>query len=315
MENKTSKKPLIIIIIFIAITLIIGISIALYIKDQNYKKSYDYKLSKIGYTKEEIITIKALKEEQINIILDHEYNDIIIDLIQKKYFLKKNLDKYLNYIKDNNNDDLDDVIAIINVGANKNWYQDPVDTDIEKNNEMLTNKFHKLTNEYNPDDLIDISNVYSYGENQKLRKNAYDAFISMFNAAKKENITLIINSSYRSYEEQEEIYNKYTKWYGEEDTDKIAAKPGFSEHQTGLAVDIQSYNTNKDNFEESDAFKWLNENAYKYGFILRYPKDKEYLTGYGYESWHYRYVGLEIAKYIKENNITFDEYYAYFIEE
>lgn len=301
-------------IICIIITLIFGISIALYVKDQNYKKSYDYKLGELGYSKEEITTIKGLKEDQIDIILNHEYSDIIVDLIQKKYFLKKNLDKYLDYIKDKNNNDLDDVIAIINVGADKDWYQDPVDTDISKENEMLTNKFHKLTNEYNPDDLTDISNVYSYGENQKLRKDAYDAFISMFNAAKKENVTLIVNSSYRSYEEQEEIYNKYTKWYGDE-TDKIAARPGFSEHQTGLAIDIQSYNTNKDNFEQSEAFTWLDNNAYKYGYILRYPKDKEYLTGYGYESWHYRYVGKEIAKYIKEKNITFDEYYAYFIEE
>ena len=311
--EKTNKKPLIITIISIAITLIVGISISLYVKDQNYKKSYDYKLGKLGYSKEEITKIKSLKEEQIDIILNHEYSDIIIDLIERKYFLKKNLDKYLDYIKDNNKD-LDNAIAIINVGANKEWYQDPVDTDISKENEMLSNKFHKLTNEYNPDDLTDISNVYSYGENQKLRRIAYDAFISMFNAAKKENITLIINSSYRSYEEQEEIYNKYAKWYGDE-ADKIAAKPGFSEHQTGLSVDIQSYNTNRDTFEESEAFKWLDNNAYKYGFILRYPKDKEYLTGYAYESWHYRYVGLDIAKYIKENNITFDEYYAYFIEE
>ena len=71
----------------------------------------------------------------------------------------------------------------------------------------------------------------------------------------------------------------------------------------------------RNNFEESDAFKWLQDNAYKYGFILRYPKDLEYLTGYNYESWHYRYVGIEAATYIHENNITYDEYYAYFIEK
>ena len=67
-------------------------------------------------------------------------------------------------------------------------------------------------------------------------------------------------------------------------------------------------------FENFDEFKWLEKNAYKYGFILRYPKDKEYLTGYEYESWHFRYVGKNAAKYIHENKITFDEYYAYFIE-
>ena len=309
------KKPIIIMAISITVLLIIGISIALYIKDQNYKKTYDYKLKVIGYNEEEIVNIKKLNEEDINLILDHDYDKNIIDLIQKKYFLRKNLDKYLLYIKENNDYNLDNVIAIINVRADKEWYTEPIDTDISKGNQMLTNKIYKLNDDYNPDDLINISNVYSYGDNQNLKKDAYDAFISMFNAAKKEDITLIINSSYRSYEEQQEIYDKYNVWYGAEETDKIAARPGFSEHQTGLAIDIMTYKTNRNNFEESEAFKWLQNNAYKYGYILRYPKDKEYLTGYSYESWHYRYVGVEIAKYIQENNITFDEYYAYYIEK
>lgn len=314
MERRIKKKP-IIMAISIIIVLIIGISIALYIKNENYKKTYDYKLGVLGYSKEEIIIIKELDENKINIILDHEYDKNIIDLIQKKYFLKKNLDKYLTYIKDNNSNDFDDAIARINVRANEEWYTSPTDSNIEDNNLILTNKFNKLPNDYEPDDLKDISNVYSYGENQKLREDAFNAFISMFNDAKKDNVTLIINSSYRSYENQEETYNNYSTWYGKDEADKIAARPGFSEHQTGLTIDIMTYNSNRNNFEESDAFKWLNNNAYKYGYILRYPKNKEYLTGYSYESWHYRYVGKEVANYIKDNNITYDEYYAFFIEK
>lgn len=88
MERKVKKKPIIIMVISIIIVLIIGISIALYIKDQNYKKTYDYKLGKLGYSKEEIITIKKLDEDSINIILSHEYDAFIIDLIQRKYFLR-----------------------------------------------------------------------------------------------------------------------------------------------------------------------------------------------------------------------------------
>ena len=313
MEKK--KKPIIIMIISIIIVLIIGICIALYIKDKNYKQTYDYKLGQLGYSKEEIVKIKALDEDKINIILDHDYNEYIIDLIQKKYFLKKNLDKYLTYITDNNSNDYDNVISIINVRSNEEWYSSPTDSKLEDNNLILTNKFNKLPDNYEPDDLIDISNVYSYGENQKLRSDAYNAFINMFNDAKKENITLIVNSSYRSYQDQENTYNNYSTWYSKGEADKIAARPGFSEHQTGLSIDIMTYKANRNNFEETDAFKWLQDNAYKYGFILRYPKDKEYLTGYSYESWHYRYVGKEIANYIKENNITFDEYYAYYLEK
>ena len=299
----------------VLVVLIIGICIALYIKDKNYKKSYDYKLGVIGYNKDEIASIKSLGQDQIDLILDHDYDKNIIELVQRKYFLKKNLDKYLDYIKDNSDKSLDDVIAIINVGANKDWYTDYVDSDISLNNLMLTNKFHRLSEDYNPDDLVDISNVYSYGENQKLKKDAYDAFIEMFNEAKKDNVTLIVNSSYRSYEIQDKTYSDYSSWYGVNEADKIAARPGFSEHQTGLAIDIMTYKANRNNFEETDAFKWLENNAYKYGYILRYPKDKEYLTGYSYESWHYRYVGVDVASYIRDNNITYDEYYAFFVEK
>ena len=312
--ERGKKKFIIILFSIVFIVLVIGICVALYIKDANYKKTYDYKLKVLGYNDEEITEIKKLKDEEIDIILEKVYDSNISTIIHKKYFLMKNLDEYLNYLK-NNNKDLDEVIRIVNVGSNKDWYTDYVDTDISLNNLMLTNKFHKLSSDYEPDDLVLISNVYSYGENQKLRRDAYDAFISMFKDAKKEDVTLIINSSYRSYADQEETYTKYNTWYGEEETNKLAAKPGFSEHQTGLAVDIQTYNSNRKNFEETTAFKWLQDNAYKYGFILRYPKNKEYLTGYDYESWHYRYVGIDIAKEIHDLDITFDEYYAYYLEK
>ncbi len=315
MEQRNNKKHIIFMVISIIVVLITGFGIAFYIKDQNYKKSDDYKLKQIGYNEEEIVIIKQMNDNQKKIIFNNNYNDKMIDLVQKQYFLEKNLDKYLSYSQNNTDKQLDEIIAIINVGADKEWYTDPKQTEISYNNSLLTNKFYQLSEDYEPTDLKDISNVYSYGENQKLRNDAYNAFIEMFNDAKKENVTLIINSSYRSYQDQKETYEKYLTWYGEDETNKLAAKPGFSEHQTGLAVDIQTYGSNKSNFEQTDAFKWLQDNAYKYGFILRYPKDKEYLTGYSYESWHYRYVGTEIAQYIKDNNITFDEYYAFFIEE
>ena len=162
--------------------------------------------------------------------------------------------------------------------------------------------------------MVKVSNTYSYGNNQMLTNDTFEAFKKMWKDAKEENLTLIINSSFRSYEDQEEVYEFYKSTKGEEDADLIAAHPGFSEHQTGMAIDIQTYKSSAKTFENFDEFKWLEKNAYKYGFILRYPKDKEDITGYDYESWHWRYVGLDVAKYIQENKITFDEYYAYFIE-
>ena len=118
------------------------------------------------------------------------------------------------------------------------------------------------------------------------------------------NIPLV--SGYRSYETQENLYNKYVKKDGEKKANTYSAKPGESEHQTGLAFDIGSVDRSFANTIEA---KWLAENAYLYGFIIRYPKDKEEITGYNYEPWHLRYVGQELAKYLKKNNLTLEEYY------
>ena len=105
------------------------------------------------------------------------------------------------------------------------------------------------------------------------------------------------------------LYNYYVSIDGIEEADTYSARPGFSEHQTGLAVDIA--NINKTLIEENDKeFTWLKNNAHKYGFILRYQKNAEKITGYIYEPWHYRYVGTELASYIYSNNITYDEYIA-----
>lgn len=311
MKRRLKIKP---IIILIVIFLLIVFGIITLVKMLNYHKTYEYKLLKVGYNKEEIKTIEKLKNENIDYIINIEYNKSITKIINEKYFLEKNLKKYIDYYNDTKKD-LNDVIAIINVGANNDWYSNTKKSDTTLNEQMLTNKFYYLDNTYNSDNMVNVNNQYSYGENQKLTKETFEAFKNMFTAAKNENLTLIINSSYRSYEEQEEIYNEYKDTKGEEYANSIAAKAGHSEHQTGMAVDIQTYGSRVSTFEEFDEFKWLQNNAYKYGFILRYPKGKEYITGYNYESWHYRYVGVEIATYIHENNITFDEYYAYFIEK
>ena len=125
----------------------------------------------------------------------------------------------------------------------------------------------------------------------------------------------MVSSSYRTYEKQELVYNDYKNSRGTEYADSIAARPGYSEHQTGYTLDIfEKTNSNQKTFHESTTYLWLKDNAHNYGFILRYPEDKEDITGYSFESWHYRYVGKDIATYIYQNNITFDEYYAYYLK-
>ncbi len=309
--RKFKKLPLIILGIIILIGIIIGVIFL--VKTINYHKTYEYKLLKHGYVKDDLNKIEKLDNTSKDYLLSIDYDKDIIKIITEKYFLEKNLKKYVEYNK-NNDKSFSDVIAIVNVGADKEFYKDPKKTDINKGILMLTNKFNYLDNTYNSDKMIVVSKQYSYGENQMLTSETYNEFIKMFKAAKEDGLSLIINSSFRSYEDQEEIYDMYKNSKGEEYADTIAAKPGFSEHQTGMAIDIQAPGSRASTFEDFEEFKWLQENAHKYGFILRYPKDKEYLTGYNYESWHYRYVGVEVATYIKENNITFDEYYAYYLD-
>ena len=145
--------------------------------------------------------------------------------------------------------------------------------------------------------------------------NMSEAFKEMFEAAKDDGMHIWVRSPYRSYQTQNILYESYASEDGYDKADTYSARPGYSEHQTGLAVDVVADDNSLANFENTKEFTWIKNNAYKYGFIMRYPKDKEYITGYMYESWHYRYVGKEIAKEIYDKGLTFEEYYAYYVEK
>ena len=294
MKRRLKIKPIVTLLFIIAF---IAFSTIFAVRTINYHKTHEYKLLKLGYSKEDVVEILKMDTKTKDYLVSIEYNKNVIPLMNEKYFLEKNLKRYIEYLKENGRD-LADTIAVINVGADNEWYTNTKKTDITKNELMLTNKFYSLDNSYNSDNMVKVSKLYSYGSNQMVTEETFDSFVKMFNAAKKEDLTLIINSSFRSYEEQDEVYNEYLDSRGEEAANKIAAKAGFSEHQTGLSIDIQTYGSNAKTFEEFDEFKWLQDNAHKYGFILRYPKAKFHITGFKYEPWHYRYIGINEATYI-----------------
>ena len=148
---------------------------------------------------------------------------------------------------------------------------------------------------------IALPNTYNPGLNKKMML----AYFCMKMCALKQNIKLCIVSGFRSYKYQEKIYNEYVKEYGKQKTNTFSAKPGHSEHQTGLAIDICD---DSDDFIGTKEDKWLQKNAYKFGFIVRYPKGKEHITGYKYEPWHIRYVGKKHAKRIYDKKLTLEEY-------
>ncbi len=313
-KRRIKKKPVIILICIIILITVISIFTIKTIKELNYRKTIEYKLLQVGYNKDEINTLKNKTNDNfMNSLLDLEYDKMYLNIINEKYYIKNNLDNYIKYYEDHIDKNSTDVVALVNTGAYKEHYTDIKTSDINKNLLLINNKYYKLPDNYEPTDLVSIKNWYSYGDN-KIRKEVYDKFIEMFNSAKESNYTLIINSAYRSLKEQQEVYNQILSTNTQEYTDGKAARPGHSEHQTGLAIDIITPGANGDNFDQTETFKWLENNSYKYGFILRYPKGKEYLTGYNYESWHFRYVGVEAATIIHNEGITFDEYYAYYVE-
>ena len=133
----------------------------------------------------------------------------------------------------------------------------------------------------------------------------YKAFQVMQEAAANEGIKLEIISGFRSYEKQQQTYQSWVNTYGREYADTISARPGYSEHQSGLAMDLNSL---KFAFADTKEGKWLAENCWKYGFIIRYPEDKEDVTGYKYEPWHIRYLGKETAKKVYESGLCLEEY-------
>ncbi len=277
-------------------------------------KKVSSKLKKVGYSKEEIEIIEnKLNDSKINEIIDKDYNSNIVLLIQEKFFREDKMELYLNYIDKNNNSNISDVISIVNAGAHKEFYNDTITTDMSKGDLILVNKFYKLDNDYSPNDVIPVSTQYAYSD-RHARKHVLDAFIDLWTDAKKEGYNLIINSGYRDLELQTHLYNSYSNSHGKEDADTFSARPRHSEHETGLAIDLSLYGTIMDDFDKTEAFKWVKKNAHNYGFILRYPKDKEHITGFIYEPWHYRYVGIEVAKNIYDLNITFDEYYELFVK-
>lgn len=178
---------------------------------------------------------------------------------------------------------------------------------------VLVNKLNRLQSNYVPHDLEQIS--LNYATNNKfLRKEAKENFEKLSSDAKKIGYSIIAVSAYRDYDYQENLFNNYVKEKGENYSLKCSAKAGHSEHQTGLSVDVMGSNNDYDQFEKSKEFDWMKNNSYKYGFILRYPKGKEYITGFKYEPWHYRYVGKDIASIIYTEGITLEEYYKKYIK-
>lgn len=178
---------------------------------------------------------------------------------------------------------------------------------------LVVNKTQSISSDFIPQNLVVPNVKFSFSgfhEKKQMEAGAAKALELMFNGAKKEGIILTAVSGYRSYDRQVTLYNNYVARDGKVKADTYSARPGTSEHQTGLTMDLSSasngYNLTT-SFGTTKEGIWLKDHAHQYGFIIRYPKNKESITGYMYEPWHVRYVGTDLSTYLYENNLTLEE--------
>lgn len=182
---------------------------------------------------------------------------------------------------------------------------------------VFVNKEYALPKDYKPEKLVTpdvVFNLITYDERTLMRPEAATALEKLFDAAKRDGIILYGISGYRSYQRQYGIFTNNIVHKGKTYTLRYSAVPGTSEHQTGLSIDVSAKSLDyklSANFASSPEGIWLAKNAHNYGYIIRYPKGNEQITGYAYEPWHIRYVGKGLAGYLYENNLTLEEYYNY----
>ena len=312
--------------------------------NNNYKilsKEEAIDTSKLGKKDINILIEHNNKEYTYNININ--IVDTTIPTIEYKEYLTTTLGKKIDLLEDvavtdNSNEDIDVSIEgeynFDKVGIYKLYYvaKDSSENVCKKEFTLEVEDSNMVDN--NTDDIIEfttskgfkgitkngityidgvlvVNKTYSlpddYGNG--LTSTTTNAFYKMQAASKLENLNIYLSSGFRSYSTQDRIYNNYVARDGKEAADTYSARPGYSEHQSGLAFDVNQINST---FDDSEEAIWLSNNCYKYGFILRYPKGKEDITGYKYESWHFRYVGVDLATKLYNNGdwITLEEYFG-----
>lgn len=226
------------------------------------------------------------------------------------YAHEEHYNRYDKYAAENPNMKLEDVVWRVEANLDQEFYDEEYVTYVDEytNDPLLLNKFNRVSDDYEPDKLVKIEGNYeSTSETAK-------AYKKMLTDMKKEGLKVYIVSSYRSVSYQGNLYNYYKRTDSVEEVDTYSSRPGYSEHHTGRALDISQVYNNLDVFEGSDEAKWVYENAYKYGFIVRYTEDNIDVTGYIFEPWHITYVGQAISQKMHDEQIkNLEEYVVKYV--
>ena len=284
-------------------------------KANDIRTDYITSLKDKGYSKDTIIfVLKNLTKTEMTKLLNKKYDEDLEEYIKIDGFDYSKYDRYIAYQKKNPKVKKEDIVLRIELKIDLDNY-DEVEEETDPDSLLaLVNRHRYVSKDYEPSDLVEMDDKYSnnyFGVN-KLRKEAYEHFKEMVDAANKEGIEFLADTAYRSYDTQESIYNNYAYEHTKKETDKYAARPGYSEHELGTAIDV----SNVWYIEEGDEeYNWIKKNAWKYGFIMRYPKNKEDITKYAAEDWHIRYVGVKTATLIHNKGITLDEYWIKYVKK
>lgn len=265
-----------------------------------------FALSQSNISKAEQLTPTENEDNSV----DETKVSLLGDISNIDYYIPEYDDRYYAYLQKNLDLDIATVIKYVNIGLDYDYYKNKKLIKDPNSLHVLVNKYNYFDETFIPGELTKINIKYATNYNQQLRKDAVIAFEDMAKVAASDNIRIRAMSAYRTYNYQENLYNNYVKNHGEYQANLFSAKAGHSEHQSGLAVDVDNVAKSYSSFASTKAYLWMKDNAHRFGFILRYPENKTHITGYSFEAWHYRYVGVETAKYIYENDLTFDEYIA-----
>lgn len=236
------------------------------------------------------------------------YEQQLADNASLAYYHDDRKDRYLNYKINHADRSIKTVITYVNIGLDYDFYSNIAAIDNPSAVSVLVNKYHQLSKSFVPE-LATISSKYASGT-QKVTPATKKAFEKMAKAAAANGLKMKAISAYRSYSRQSTIY--WSKADPDDPAsiakrDRSSARPGHSEHQSGRAIDVNSLNQSLAN---TAVYAWYKDNAHKYGFIIRYPKNKESVTGYKYEPWHLRYLGVTLATAVYNSGLTYDEYCA-----
>lgn len=261
----------------------------------------------VKYPKGKKQVVKELQKAELS-------QEEMIALLRLPYYRNDNTKRYLEEMKHHS---IKEAVKRVNMNLDIPYYSEIKEIEDVDDPLMLVNKYSKLPADYAPNDLVPTPSVCVIGEDyscfpsaQYVRSEVATQFEKFVEAAKKEGFTLKSIGSLRDYQYQEVLYQYYKNTNGQAYADAYVARPGQSEHNTALAIDVTFDTVHYDEIERSPHYEWFLQHMADYGFILRYPKGKEDITGFDHESWHLRYVGKKHAKKIMQKGITLEEYLA-----